>query len=199
MDEVLGAQVQTWLQAYGQLLGVVVGAAIAGTVAIVVGVRNNKSNDARMERQIAADQVRERSRVRRERLEELHVLAGDWLMSLDKYTMLGLRLVSGNLAYRDYLNMQIEEGKSTRFQFTRLKMLLDVYSTPAVAEAYRAVDQARASYNKEFYTIERRFKGSQSRPSIDDATYDRIDGLSGQVHDAGVVLLRSIATAAAEV
>lgn len=188
-----------WLQTNAQLIGVVVGAVIAGTVAITVGALNNRASAARLEHQIRTEQQRESAKVKRERLEELHVLAGQWLMNLDNYTLLGLRLVSGRLSHSDYLKMQLDGGSAAGVQLTRMKMLLAIYAPPSVTDAHTTVEDARAAFNKEFFPVEGSYKGASRPQACPPELYDRIDDAAGNLHGAGERLLGAIAQAAAAI
>lgn len=181
-----------WLQDYGQLIGVLVGGAIAGAVAIVVGTMNNKASDSRLARQLTADQQREAARIRRERLEELYVQSGAWMMNLQSNAFLGLRLIGGLLTYTQYLDQQISLGKSSVvFHDPRMKMLLGVYGSPEVKLAHQDVLHARSRYHDAFWKHEILFKKGAS-PKCSREDYDAIDELVAAMSRAGDRLLEQI-------
>lgn len=188
-----------WIHNYGQLLGVVVGGIIAGSVAIIVGARNNRANDRRLNRQFESERLRDSSKVRRDRLEELHVLIGQWLIGLDTYTMLGLQLASGAMSYRDYLAKQVEFGNASGVQLTRMRMLLDIYGTIEIKSAYLVVDTARADYNKAIRLVDRAARGREVPRRAEPEIYQGVDDASGRLHENGKLLLAAIAEAAARI
>lgn len=181
-----------WAQAFGQLTGVVVGGVIAGTVAIVVGSRNNRANDARLERQFRAEQERESYRVLRDRREELYVLTGEWIRHLQLYSFLGLRLTFGKITYAEYLDQQLDLSKDKNLQIPRMDMLREVYGSPDITAAYRVLIDARDNFNHQIGHIEKLSKTSAMGSALIEHR-NTIDTLCSAINDSGQAFLERIA------
>lgn len=185
-----------WMQAYGQIIGVVVGGGIAGTVAIVLGSKNNRASDARLDRQFIADRERESDRVRRERREELYVQTSEWLLHLEGYTLLGLRLAYSKLSYSQYLDEQISQAQGARLQIARMNMLREIYGSPETAVAYLAVTEARNSYNLRIHEVERLAQSGAAASPAMEGHRATLDKLCTDVRERGRLLLDQIAKSA---
>ncbi|WP_457802925.1 hypothetical protein [Stenotrophomonas maltophilia] len=190
-----------WLQTYGQLVGVAIGTILTGVVAVSLAVMNNRSSDHRLRMQQTHDLQRENQRVTRERLEELYVLAGHWTAGLAQFNILGLRLAKGMLTYKQYVDLQLQQGEKSKVELSRMELLRDVYGSPALIEAAAAVEAAQNAWNSRFHPIELiaqrpdRFREVVvSRQPASEAEYAELDQLAGEVGSRSRALLAAIAT-----
>lgn len=191
----------SWLQTYGQLIGVAVGTLMTGAVAIALAVMNNRSSDGRLRMQQNHDLQRENQRITRERLEDLYVLAGHWTSALSQYGILGLRLAKGLLTYRQYLEVQSEQGGNPQVQLPRMELLLNVYGSSEVNQAVAKLKDARTAFNNMIHIVERtaqspdRLTEAVVRTApVDAKFYAKLDQLVGDMGQAGRDLLEAIAT-----
>ncbi|MDH2022292.1 hypothetical protein N5J29_05890 [Stenotrophomonas sp. GD03680] len=191
----------TWLQTYGQLIGVAIGAVLTGAVALLLAIMNNRSSDRRLKFQQDHDLQRDRQRMTRERLEELYVLAGHWTLSLELYGFLGLRLARGQLTYADYLLLQREQANNPQVQMSRMDLLLDVYGSQEVSEAVAKVRDLRGEFNKLLTRVENlsKISGDSLTPylttnPVNEVLYTKIDDSVTAIVQAGRSLLETIAT-----
>lgn len=193
----------TWLQAYGQLIGVAIGSVLTGVVAVLLAFFNNRSSDLRLRMQQTHDLQRESQRITRDRLEELYVLAGHWISALEQYGILGLRLARGLLTYKQYVDLQLKNGEKSQVQKSRMELLLDVYGSPEVNDAVAAVKEAQKAYFNEIHSVEliaqspdRLSEVVVSHPPADAELYAKLDQLAGDVGKEGRKLLAAIAVQA---
>ncbi|HEL3751586.1 TPA: hypothetical protein UMV35_003925 [Stenotrophomonas maltophilia] len=191
----------TWLQTYGQLIGVAIGAVLTGAVALLLAIMNNRSSDRRLKIQQDHDLQRDRQRMTRERLEELYVLTGHWTLGLEQYGILGLRLARGQLTYADYLDLQREQADNPQIQISRMDLLLNVYGSQQVSEAVAKVRDLRSALNKLLTRVENLSKIPGSSPfpyiattPVDESLYTKMDNSVTAIVQAGRSLLEAIAT-----
>ncbi|HDS1390713.1 TPA: hypothetical protein UOJ32_000694 [Stenotrophomonas maltophilia] len=190
----------SWLQTYGQLIGVAVGAILTGAVAVWLAVMNNRSSDLRLRMQQTHDLQRENQRITRERLEELYELSGHWVSAIENYGLMGLRLAKGQLTYRQYLDLQIDDGAKSKVQKSRMELLQNVYGSPQVNLAVEAVKDAQSAYFQRLSEVERIAQSPKrlgevvpSSPPADDKLYAQLEALASNVRAECRKLLEAIA------
>lgn len=193
----------TWIQTYGPLLGVALGAVLTGGVALALAILNNQSSDRRLKLQQEHDLQRESQRLTRERLEELYVLAGHWAGGLESYGILGLRLAKGLLTYQQYLDALLEGADKSKVQKSRMELLVNVYASSTVQEAMAAASDSQRAFNKALHAVEvvaqnptRLMETVPSSPPASREMYDQLDQLARDVGKRGRALLDAIATQA---
>lgn len=191
----------SWVQTYGQLIGVVIGATMAGVVALVLAIMNNRGSDARLKMQQDHELARENQRVSRDRMEELYVLVGHWTTLLQQNAILGLRLAKGNLTLSQYRDQQIEAARGSDVQAPRMNLLLGVYGSPQVMAAYKEVEDARNAFSTAIYPVELLAQDQLSRdsilinrPKVDKTSYLQLDGLATEITVKARALLETIAS-----
>ncbi|WP_448134887.1 hypothetical protein [Stenotrophomonas rhizophila] len=182
----------TWLQTYGQLIGVAIGAVLTGSVALLLAIMNNRSSDRRLKMTQAHDLQRESQRMTRERLEELYEQAGHWTSGLEQFGILGLRLAKGLLSYKQYAGLVGAQGEKSQLQRTRMELLFDVYGSDDARNAAQAVKDAQSAFMKLFHRVELIAQGPEmlqaivpSRAPADPALYELLNEAAGKVGKKG--------------
>lgn len=193
----------TWMQSYGQLIGVAIGAVSTGAVALLLAVMNNRGTDRRLRQTQAYDLLRESQRITRERLEELYVQVGHWTLGIAQINMFSLRLAQGKLNYVHYSEMLKAHAEKSHFQKSRMDLLNDVYGSVEIHEASKSVKEAQSKFMKKFTVIEEVAMASArfgetlpTKPPADPAMYQLMDRLANEVDKRGRELLELIATMA---
>lgn len=190
----------TWLQNYGQLIGVAIGAALTGAVALLLAIMNNRSSDRRLKLTQAHDLQRESQRLTRERLEELYVQAGHWTSGLEQSGILSLRLAKGLLNFNQHFELFKEQGEKSQLQRSRMQLLFDVYGSSEVHEAAQALKEVQSAFMEKVYVIqsiaqrpERLREIVPSSPPADSTTYELMHRLATEVGKRGRDLMKAIA------
>jgi hypothetical protein len=112
-------------EAWVALFGVILGAGLS-----IFGVSlTNKSNIKSLSIQLENQKSTERSRLHRERLEELYVLVGNWSTGFMTMGLSILQVMAGRISYNDHLDLLIEDNKSKSFEFSRIRMIVDIYGS----------------------------------------------------------------------
>lgn len=195
----------SWVQTYGQLIGVVIGATLAGAVAVALAIMNNRGSDVRLKMQQDHELAREQQRVSRDRLEELYVLAGHWTTLLEQNAILGLRLAKGLLTYGQYVDAQISATTNAKVEASRMNLLMGVYASEGVNAAYNAVKEANGAFLRKAHIVEllaQRERTSASdfirTPKADEKLNSMLDELAGNIAAKARTLLGAIAAEAAK-
>jgi len=105
-------------------IGTVLGASIS-----IFGVwLNNRSSIKQLIIQYNNEKKVRASELKREKLEELYILVDKWLQAMfSQYLTLSL-VMEGEIDYNSHLDQVIENGEKQEFDFSRLQMLVDIYS-----------------------------------------------------------------------
>lgn len=193
----------TWLQTYGQLIGVAIGAVLTGSVALLLAVMNNRSSDRRLKMTQAHDLQRESQRITRERLEELYVQAGHWTSGLDLLNINSLRLAKGLLTFHQHADLVKAHGEKSQLQKSRMELLFDVYGTPEIHAGSQAVREAETAFMKRFQIVsiiaqtpDRLREVTPSKAAATPKIYEELDTLASEVSAKGRALLAMIAAQA---
>lgn len=193
----------TWLQNYGQLIGVAIGAALTGAVALLLAIMNNRSSDRRLKLTQAHDLQRESQRITRERLEELYVQAGHWISGVEQCGLFSLRLARGLLTFNQYFELLKDQGEKSQLQRSRMQLLFDVYGSNEVHDAAQAVREVQGAFMKKVHEIESITQSPErlreivpSTPPADSTTYELMHRLATEVGKRGRDLMKAIATQA---
>ena len=137
IDTLLNAKAEAWLG----VMGVVVGAllSIFGTWLTM------RSNLQQAKLKLEYERKVSQGNLRRERLEELHVLVSAWGKEFfSNYMSLDL-VMKGHQSYNDYLDDFI--SKERNVDFSRIEMIVDIYGR-GLLERYGDVLEARYEVNK---------------------------------------------------
>lgn len=179
-----------------QIVGTIVGALIAGTIALVLAWINNRSNNARQARLLEHNAGRERGRVRQERLEELYVLSSQWSSSLNSLTVAALDLARGTKS-AEVFALEYTATMTSIQNDSRRKMLLDVFGTADIREAQKNMDQARVSCLNYIHMVQMSADLRHLGDPVDKSAVSRLSSLAAGMTDAGRTLLATIAEEAA--
>ena len=110
-----------------QILLALCTAGITALVTLVAVYLTNRGNNDRLRIQLSHDRDSKNEAVRREKLEELHVLSQQWSICLFNHLMPYFRVMEGEIDYNKALDMTIESGKNSTNEFYRLRMLVEIY------------------------------------------------------------------------
>lgn len=139
IDTLKNAPPEAWLALFGVLLG---------SLLTTLGVwLTNRANAKQQKWQLAHDKELYRQKVKKEKLEELYVMAGHWLSGILSNYMVLSYVMKDELDYNQYLDQTINNKPSSAYDFRRLEMLLDMYGNE-VMDKYQSVINAREVANK---------------------------------------------------
>lgn len=94
-------------EAWLGLLGVLVGAIIS-----IFGIwLTNRSNSNQLRMQLLHEKESHENAIKRERLEELYVLVGHWLIGLSGHYISLSMVMQGKLNYNQHLDLMINDGE----------------------------------------------------------------------------------------
>lgn len=124
------------------MLGVIVGALLS----IFGSWLSTRSSAKQLKVQLEFEKSETERRVRRERLEELYVLLGNWLSGLFGHSMTLILVMRGQIDYNQYLDQVIEMGRKRKHDFNRLEMIIDIYAQ-SLKPSYQRILEARETLN----------------------------------------------------
>lgn len=124
------------------LITACVSSLIVGFVALASAALTNHANTKRLKLQFQNEADSRRSETLRGRGEELYVLTEKWLTALFGNYLNLATVMQGQLDYNHALDIQIADGKSNSFEFSRIELLIDIYF-PSTRAAYDAVIAGR--------------------------------------------------------
>ncbi len=106
------------------LIGVVIGS----LTAVFGNWLNNKSSDRRLKLQLDSETLKNKQRLRQQRLEDLYVLIDRWSTGLgNKYLSLSM-VMPGKLTYTQFFDLSVESLKEFPIDYSRLEMLVQFYA-----------------------------------------------------------------------
>ncbi|MGF1887202.1 hypothetical protein L4D13_13795 [Photobacterium profundum] len=130
---------KSWIGFFGVLFGAALG--LSGVVFA------NRSSLLRLKIQLETEKDREHAQVKRERLEELYVLLSQWVnVFYSNFFKLTL-VMKGEIEYNQYLDEIIEDGQSSKVDFQRIEMILNIYGRELLP-AYKDVLKCRGKINE---------------------------------------------------
>ena len=137
---VSGAPAEAWLA----LVGVLTGALLTS-----VGVwLTNRANLKQLRIQLEHQTQHERMQSRRDRLEELYVLVGNWSRAFLGNALALVSVMEGKIDYNAYLDFMLKDEGGAKYDYNRLEMIADVYGGETLREPYKQLLAARDSVNK---------------------------------------------------
>jgi hypothetical protein len=173
-------------EAWIGLVGVCVGALLS-----VLGVwLSNRATLKHLKIQLQHERDLKAENLLRERFEELYVLVEHWLNGLfGNYMSLNM-VMQGKLTYNQHLDQIIENGNSSKHDFQRLEMIINIYAL-SIKEKYDAVMEARSKLN-EISTVH---KLEYEKGNIDGSIFlDAFIVAQVTIEKRGGVLLEAIAS-----
>lgn len=125
------------------LIGVLLGSSIT-----IFGVwLTNRSNIYQLKLQLAHKERVDRITIIQEHLEELYIQSEYWLTAYASNFYLPLiTVMKGEMSYRDHRDLIIKNGKDLKFDFSRIKMIVDIYA-PSLSSNYQSIIDARSRIN----------------------------------------------------
>jgi hypothetical protein len=138
LETIVKAPPEAWLA----LVGVVVGSALA----IFGGWLTSLTSIKSLKMQLAHESQLERSRVQRERLEELYVLSGHWVNAMVSHALTLVSVMEGKIDYNQYLDLFIADNKQQRYDYNRIQMIVDIYGDD-LKVAYKEIVTANEELN----------------------------------------------------
>lgn len=124
------------------------GSATAG--ALISFLSTSFSNRQRHKQELEVrkfQQEQNRRDIRRERLEELYVLAKHWAGGIGSNYLSLSGVMQDKITYNEHLDLIIEWGEKSKVDFSRLEMIVDIYGAP-VRSAYDRIIAERGELNK---------------------------------------------------
>ena len=145
------------------LIGVIIGALIS-LVGVVI---SNRAGIKQLQLQLSHEKEREQSNIKKQRLEELHVLVTHWLTSLFSYYLNTRSFIEGKF---DYV------GTEQKAELQRIESIIDIYS-PELRPPYDEVIDARTNMNSIALMHRREYdqgvnEGEKFLKSFDQASAD---------------------------
>lgn len=147
-------------EAWVGLVGVIIGAVLS-----TFGVwLTNRAGLKQLQIQLGHQKAEDKISIKRERLEELYILTDKWLgVFTNQYLRLSL-VMKGQIDYNQYLDMVIEEGKSSQAEFVRLKMILDIYGQE-LKNDFKLIFDCREEINNLISKHKERYRNGVNDPS----------------------------------
>ena len=93
----------------------------------------------------------------RKKLEELYLLTDTWITAIITNWLPYHKVMLGELTYNQALDITIQQGENYKYEFSRIKMLIDLYF-PSVLEKYNELLKAKNSVNQILDTHKRDYK-----------------------------------------
>ena len=149
MDLLAKVQSEAWVG----LLGVLIGASLS-----ILGVwLTNRSSVTQLRIQLEHEKKIRDETIRREKLEELYVLLGNWLSVIfGHYLRLSL-VMQNKIDYNEYLDQFIKSGKDSLVDYHRLEMIVDIYAHE-LKPSWEKILAARDELNKVSAAHKRAYK-----------------------------------------
>jgi hypothetical protein len=131
----------------GQLLTLVAPSAVGGAIAVFSVWLTNRSSAARERLKLDHDAAQRNAQLLRERGEELYVLVDKLLNEVAAYYIGRDSVMQGKLSYNQCLEMEIASRKENPVNFSRVRLLIEVYF-PTAREAYARTAGEREKFDK---------------------------------------------------
>lgn len=120
---------------------------IGGAAAIIGVYFTNRSNEARLKKQLEYEEHRRKADLLRERGEELYLLTDKWMHAMAGYQLRRYSVILGKLTYNQCNDLEIKAGQDKSYNFGRIEMLIDVYF-PLARKEYDEVISSRNALNE---------------------------------------------------
>ena len=178
-------------------------ALISSTVTVIVTAivtllavwLTNHLNFKHLERKLNFESDEKKMFLIRQRAEELYELADKWLLGLSIHHLNLYAVMQNKINYNEYLQLTIENGKSSDSNFGRLEMILHLYF-PELITKYSEVVKVRDTINiiardfKAFYESKNELNESFIKPFNDEG--NNLDKVGSNFKDSIVEYIKTI-------
>lgn len=129
------------------MVGIVTGVFISLFITVFAIWLTNRSKAKRLNIRLQHEKSIKKNSIKKEKLEELHVLTDRWIETAFDHYMKLSSVMRGEIDYNQYQGLVIEEGKERATDFFRLGMIVNLYS-PELYPPYKEIITARSELNK---------------------------------------------------
>ena len=165
-------------------------AVLTASVTLVAVHLAYRGNLRQMALQLSHAETEKNAEVRREKLEELYIVAAKYSKMLASHFFPYLDVMMGKYDYNAALDMTIESGKDQQYDFDRLEMIVDLYF-PELQAPLKELFEMRDSANEIMLDHKRQYKNGQ----LDGSAFVKpMHTAIGDVIDASDQLKQAIVT-----
>jgi len=133
-----------------EILTTLITVVITGFVTLFAVHLTNRANYKKLLLQTELEREFKTKEIVRERLEELYLITDVWLNANVTYWLPYQKVMLGELTYDQALDITIKQGGNNKYEFNRIKMLIDLYFS-SVRKEY---DELLAVQNKIIQILE---------------------------------------------
>ena len=137
-ENLVNAPPEAWLG----LIGVFVGAIIAGVISIITVWLTSRANIRHLRVQLAHEKDTKKDTLKREKLEELYILVDKWLTAIFTFYLPLAPVMQGTYDYKEFMKISTDINNRLNVDFTRLEMIIDIY-WPSLKPSYEELIKAR--------------------------------------------------------